>query len=162
MRRHESDLILIAIGANLTARDGTSPRQSCAAAVAGLRALPGLRLVAVSTWIETAPVPASDQPWFVNGAARLAGAVDPAALLAALHGLEAAAGRVRGLANAARTLDLDLIAVGSVLMGEAPVLPHPRAHERAFVLEPLAEIAAGWVHPLLGLTAAEMLERRVR
>ena len=69
-------------------------------------------------------------------------------------------GRRRGLTNAARTLDLDIIAIGGLLRaGPDPILPHPRAHERAFVLAPLADVAPAWVHPLLGLTAAELLAR---
>lgn len=151
-------MILIAIGANLPGSDCAGPRVACEAAVAALSALPGLRIVSVSKWYETIPVPASDQPPYVNGAVRLDGPADPEWLLARLHAIEAKAGRVRDAANAARTLDLDLIAVDGVIRhAPDPVLPHPRAHLRAFVLAPLVDVAPEWMHPILGRTAAELL-----
>lgn len=154
--------ILIALGANLPGPDGASPMETCQLAAAALDALPGLRLVALSGWHRTPPDPPSDQPWYVNAAARLEGEADPAWLLGALHAIEAAAGRVRGAPNAARTLDLDLIAMGDLIRAAPdPILPHPRAHLRRFVLAPLAEVAPGWVHPGLGRTAAA-LERDLR
>lgn len=153
-------MILIAIGANLPAPDGTNPLMTSRRAAAALDALPGLRLRGLSRWWRTAPVPASDQPDYVNGVALLAGHADPAALLAALHAIEARFGRARGEANAARTLDLDLIAVDTLVRaGPDPVLPHPRARERAFVLVPLAEVAPGWVHPGLDEPVEALLAR---
>lgn len=152
-------MILIAIGANLPDHAGAHPLVTCRAAAEALRGLPDLRLVALSRWYATAPVPPSGQPDYVNGIARLEGhAGDPAALLARLHAIEAQAGRVRGVPNAARTLDLDLIDVdGLVRDGPSPILPHPRAHERAFVLRPLADVAPGWCHPRLGRTVEALL-----
>lgn len=76
------------------------------------------------------------------------------AAMTALLGLETEFGRRRGRANAPRTLDLDLIALGRTVLDEPDItLPHPRAHERAFVMGPLAEIAPDWIHPRLGATA---------
>ena len=140
-----------AIGANLPAADGTPPIGTCRRAVQALGRIPGLRVAAVSSWWESAPIPPDPRsPPYVNGVARLEGAADPAGLRAALHAIEEAAGRARPYANAPRVLDLDLIDFdGLVLLGAAPVLPHPRAHLRAFVLRPLAEVAPGWVHPVL-------------
>ncbi len=153
-----SGSILIAIGSNLPDAAGHAPLQVCEAAVAALGRLPGLRLLAVSRWYRTAPVPPSGQPDYINGVAALAGEIAPEALLAALQGIEAAAGRVRGAVNAARVLDLDIIAMGGLLRDSPdPVLPHPRAHLRAFVLVPLAEVAPGWVHPRLGLGIRALL-----
>lgn len=153
-------MVLIALGANLPGPDGATPLATCRAAAAALDGLAGLRLVALSRWYDTTPVPpVPGAPRFVNGVARLAGPVDdPAALLAALHRLEAAAGRQRPYPDAPRSLDLDLIAIGG-LRREAPdpILPHPRAHLRRFVLQPLAEVAPGWVHPAFGVTVEALL-----
>ena len=150
--------ILIAVGANLAGLDGAPPLRTCQRAAAALDALPGLRLVALSRWHETAPDPPSDQPTYINAVALLHGMMDPAALLAALHRIEAAAGRRRSVPNAARTLDLDIIAIGGLVRAAPdPVLPHPRAHLRDFVLVPLAEVAPTWVHPVLGLSVSALI-----
>jgi 2-amino-4-hydroxy-6-hydroxymethyldihydropteridine diphosphokinase len=159
-------MILIAIGANLPAPDGRPPIETCRAAAVALDALPGLRLRGLSRWYLTAPVPPSGQPPYVNAVAVLQTAPgsaepDPAALLAALQAMEAEAGRVRGAQNAARTLDLDIIAMGPggrlVRGAPDPVLPHPRAHERAFVLVPLLDVAPGWIHPVAERSASDLL-----
>ncbi len=151
-------MILVAIGANLPAPGGISVRMSCAEAAEAVGRLPGLRPVKLSPWYRTAPVPAADQPDYCNGALRLEGNGDPAMLLAALHGIEAQFARTRGAVNAARTLDLDLIEMnGLVRRDPPPILPHPRAHLRAFVLRPVLDIAPDWVHPVLQLDAARLL-----
>jgi 2-amino-4-hydroxy-6-hydroxymethyldihydropteridine diphosphokinase len=155
-------MILIAIGANLPGPTGAFPLATCRMAVEALRDLPGLRLQAVSHWYETAPVPPSGQPPYVNGMVRLkpiGPMPDPAALLARLQAIEARCGRQRGLPNAARTLDLDIVAIGALVRDSPdPVLPHPRAHERGFVLRPLADVAPDWVHPALHRNVADLLE----
>ncbi len=154
-----AESILVAIGANLPDPAGRPAVETCRWAVTQLAALPGLRLDAVSRWYRTAPVPASEQADYINGVARLSGAADPPGLLAALHAIEARAGRVRGALNGARTLDLDLLAIGDlVLAGAGLVLPHPRLHERAFVLRPLHDVAPEWRHPVSGGSAALLLQ----
>ena len=153
-----SGSILIAIGSNLADAAGNAPLDVCRQAAAALGRIPGLRVVAVSHWYRTAPVPASDQPDFINGVVLLAGEITPEALLAALQGLEAAAGRQRGAVNAARVLDLDIVAMGNLVRkAPDPILPHPRAHERAFVLAPLADVAPNWRHPVLGTAVGDLL-----
>jgi 2-amino-4-hydroxy-6-hydroxymethyldihydropteridine diphosphokinase len=150
-------VILIAIGANLPDRDGRPPLDTCRAAADALRGLPGLRLAAVSPWYRSASVPPG-QPDYVNGIVRLEGAAEPAELLERLHAIEARAGRTRGLANAARPLDLDIIEINGIVRDAPdPVLPHPRAHLRGFVLVPLADVAPDWIHPRLGVGAAALL-----
>jgi 2-amino-4-hydroxy-6-hydroxymethyldihydropteridine diphosphokinase len=149
--------ILVAIGANLPGPDGRSALATCHSAMEALRGLPGLRLLAVSRWYETAPIPPGGPP-YINGVASLDGAVDPAMLLAWLQAIEARGGRVRGVANAPRTLDLDIVAMGGLLRdAQDPILPHPRCHLRAFVLRPLADVAPCWVHPRLGRNVAALL-----
>jgi 2-amino-4-hydroxy-6-hydroxymethyldihydropteridine diphosphokinase len=151
-------MILIALGANLPAPDGSAPLETCRRAAVALDTLPGLRLRGLSRWYLTTPIPVSEQADYVNAVAHLEGDVEPAALLAALQAIEAAFGRRRSAANAARCLDLDIIAIDAVVRAAPdPILPHPRAHERGFVLLPLADLAPGWVHPRLQLPVAELI-----
>ena len=159
-------MILVAIGGNLVAADGRTPYQLCNQAVDALAGLPGLELVTRSRWYRSTPVPRSDQPDYVNGVVRLRASPglaepEPAALLSMLQAIERSHGRERGVANAARTLDLDIVAMGEAggLRRDAPdpVLPHPRAHERAFVILPLHDVAPDWVHPRLGLAVDRLM-----
>jgi 2-amino-4-hydroxy-6-hydroxymethyldihydropteridine diphosphokinase len=152
-------MILVAIGSNLAAPGLASPRDTAAAALAALP-LFGVEPLQPSHWYLSEPVPVSDQPWFVNGVASIATALSPAALLASLLALEDRFGRTRGERNAARTLDLDLLDYdGRVCDTAALILPHPRLHQRRFVLAPLCEIAPHWRHARLNLNAAELLAR---
>ena len=152
-------MILIGIGSNLAATGFISPEDTARAALVRLPAI-GVSIVRCSRWYLSEPVPLSDQPWYVNAVARVETRLGPAALLRALLSLEARFGRRRGEANAARTLDLDLLDYdGRQSAGAWLVLPHPRLHERRFVLAPLAEIAPQWRHPRLAMTARQLLRR---
>ena len=160
-------MILIAIGANLAAPDGRTSYQLCNEAVDAMAVLPGLAVMVVSRWYRSEPIPRSAQPDYVNGCVRLdaapgASEPEPADMLAILQRIEQAHGRQRSIANAARTLDLDIIAMGSdgalVRDRPDPVLPHPRAHLRAFVLLPLRNVAPHWVHPRFGLTVDRLID----
>ena len=130
------------------------------AALAGLAATPGVERVVASSLYETEPV-GPPQGRYLNAVAALDTTLDAYALFARLAELERAAGRVRGPErNAPRTLDLDLLLFGDECVDTAElVVPHPRLHERAFVLAPLAELAAEVVHPRLHVTVAELLAR---
>ena len=145
-----SSPIVIAVGSNLSSPQFGPPRAICEAALAELSRR-GIRIVSRSRWFESAPVPVSDQPWFVNGVAIVDTALAPEALLALLHDVERRFGRERREVNAARILDLDLIAYGALQRtAPPPLLPHPRLRERAFVLLPLADVAPDWRHPIDG------------
>ncbi len=148
----------LALGSNLGDREA-----HLAAALAGLRATPGLAVTAVSSVYETDPVGPPPQGPYLNAAARVRTSLTPRALLARLLEIEAGRGRLRrGVRAAPRTLDLDLLLYGDRCV-EAPELtvPHPRLCERAFVLEPLCDLAPQLRHPTLGTTIEE-LARRIR
>ena len=104
-------------------------------------------------------MPPSAQPWYVNGVAVVRTALRPPALLAALNQIETGSGRVRASRNDPRVIDLDLLGYHRTLSrgGAPPTLPHPRLHERAFVLLPLREVAPRWRHPGDGRTVAAMI-----
>lgn len=151
-------MILIGVGSNLVTNSGRKPPENCIWAIAQLAGLQNLSLESYSPWYVSAPIPRSDQPDYINGVARLSGAADPVWLLERLHEIEHEAGRIRSVPNAARTLDLDLIDCNGIIrISPPPVLPHPRAHERAFVLRPIRDVAPEWVHPTLGRGAAALL-----
>lgn len=122
---------------------------------AALEALPeaGLALVARSSWWASAAWPDPAGPGYLNGVAIVCTDFSPAETLAALHRVEAQFGRARGEANAPRTLDLDLVAYGRVVQEGDLIVPHPRAHQRLFVMGPLAELASAWIHPITGESA---------
>lgn len=135
----------IAFGSNLGDR-----AHHISAAVAALRATPGVHVDAVSRLIETAPVGPVSQGPFLNAAATLRTTLSPEALLARLMEIERAQGRDRSAGErwGPRTLDLDLLLYGRARLHSATLtLPHPRLHERRFVLQPLSEIAPTWQVP---------------
>lgn len=151
-------MIIIGIGANLPGPCGP-PSATCEAAVAALIEQ-GIAAPRRSRWYRSSPVPASDQPWYVNGVVEIETALPPADIMEILHDIEAQCGRIRGERNAARILDLDLLAYGDNVQsgkGGGICLPHPRMHERAFVLLPLAELCPGWIHPVSGLAVADLI-----
>jgi 2-amino-4-hydroxy-6-hydroxymethyldihydropteridine diphosphokinase len=144
----------VGLGANLG-----DPVATLRQAIAALAGLPQTQLVAASALYRSAPLGYGDQPDFVNAVAQLATGLAPQALLAALLAVEKRHGRERSFRNAPRTLDLDLLLYDALQMAEAGLcLPHPRMHERAFVLAPLLEITPGCLIPGIG-PAADALAR---
>ena len=151
-------MILVGLGANLDSPRFGPPRRTLEAALARLDA-GGIRIVACSQFYRSAPVPASDQPWYVNAVAEVETSLAPKPLLDALLALEVEFGRVRSVANAPRVLDLDLLAYGDAVTAEdaVPALPHPRLAGRAFVLYPLADVAPEWRHPATGAPISDLI-----
>lgn len=144
----------VALGSNLG-----DPQSQVRRGLDALAALPRTRLLAASRLHRTAPVGYADQPDFVNACALLETALPPRALLDALLAIERRHGRVRDIPNGPRTLDLDIVLYGERVVDEPGLaIPHPRAHERAFVLEPLLEVWPDAVIPGRG-PAADCLAR---
>ena len=142
----------IALGSNLQ-----DPAVQVGAGFAALAALPATRLTARSALYRSAPVGYAEQPDFINAVAAIETLLAPRALLDALLAIERSRGRVREFPNAPRTLDLDVLLYGDLQLNEHGLtIPHPRMHERAFVLAPLAEIAPECVIPGRG-TVSDLL-----
>ena len=164
----------LGLGANLPF-GGLEPSETLNSAIDALRSA-GLADVVVSGFYLTKPVPFIDQPDFVNCVLRACTVLKPGELLSLCQSIESKFGRVRDTRWHARTLDIDMLSFGDAIMPgkvgwenlmEAGrdgtiitdlILPHPRLHERAFVLKPLTDICPHWQHPVLGKTAMELLD----
>ncbi|MGC6485252.1 MAG: 2-amino-4-hydroxy-6-hydroxymethyldihydropteridine diphosphokinase [Candidatus Puniceispirillales bacterium] len=148
--------IYLGIGANLTPDGFDSPREGCLAALDSLTA-EGITVVAVSPWYKTAPVPASDQPWFQNAVVQVETSLEAAALMAVLHDRESRFGRVRSQRNEARVLDIDIVDFRGQVRNDNLNLPHPRMHQRGFVLIPLRDLDPAWQHPVSGVSIDNLI-----
>lgn len=127
----------VGLGANLG-----EPRRQVEAALGELDAIPRTRLLKASSLYRSVPMGYAQQPEYVNAVAELETSLAASALLAALQAIESRHGRSRSFANAPRTLDLDILLFGDAMLSEPGLtIPHPRMHERAFVLKPLLELA---------------------
>jgi 2-amino-4-hydroxy-6-hydroxymethyldihydropteridine diphosphokinase len=149
-------MILIALGANLPSTAGP-PAATLKSALDRL-ADQGVKIRSVSSFYESPAWPDPADPKFVNAVAVVETALQPVELLALLHGIETAHGRLRSTVNAPRSLDLDLLDYDGRLISDGVTLPHPRLAQRAFVLVPLAEIAPAWRHPVTGQSVGELLD----
>ncbi|WP_214646492.1 2-amino-4-hydroxy-6-hydroxymethyldihydropteridine diphosphokinase [Sneathiella litorea] len=154
-------MILIGLGANMPHPDHGDPLNTLTEVVRRLRKIADISRQ--SSWYRSAPVPASDQPWFVNAVLSVETELPAPELLNLLHGVEREFGRIRRQKWEPRVLDVDLLTYRDLVtvnqdQRAGPVLPHPYMHERAFVLAPIAEIAPEWRHPVSKLQATELLE----
>ena len=144
--------IYIGLGANLPHPQYGPPKATLERALDALRGR-GIEVLRVSPWYRTAPVPASDQPWYINAVVEISASLPADRLLAELHVVEETFGRVRSVPNAPRLIDLDLLDFRGEIARGGPgqaTLPHPRMIGRAFVLRPLADLAPDWRHPETG------------
>lgn len=148
-------MILIGLGANLPSAAGP-PERTLHEALRRLSAC-GAAVAAVSRFYATPAWPDQADPPFVNAAAMLESALAPDAMMTLLAETETAFGRSRGLRNAPRTLDLDLLDYDGRIAHGALELPHPRLETRGFVLIPVADLLPGWVHPVSGKAVAELI-----
>jgi 2-amino-4-hydroxy-6-hydroxymethyldihydropteridine diphosphokinase len=140
----------VGLGANIG-----EPRQQLSAALGELHGLPDTRMTANSSLYRSAPLGYTDQPEFLNAVAQLDTRLSAEALLERLQEIEQRHGRERPFAGAPRTLDLDLLLYGEQTIASPRLaVPHPRMHQRAFVLKPLAEIAPEALIPGRGTAAA--------
>jgi 2-amino-4-hydroxy-6-hydroxymethyldihydropteridine diphosphokinase len=152
-------MILVAVGSNISQPEFGAPRAVCAAAVAAIEA-GGCAITAKSRWFRSAAIPISDQPDFINGVISVETRMSPTELLVFLHRIENRFDRERSVPNAARTLDLDLLAFNEIVNEGpvSPILPHPRMTDRAFVLLPMRDIAGNWRHPVTGASLSALIE----
>lgn len=144
----------LGIGSNLGDKTGNLRAAPAALARHGT-------IAAVSPLYATEPVGPVEQDWFLNACAHLETGLDAAALLAVIERIESDLGRERGIPNGPRTIDIDLLLYDDLIVESAELtVPHPRMHLRRFVLEPLAAIAPGLLHPRLGKTIADLLREQ--
>lgn len=163
-------MIVIGLGSNLTTGKYSTSKEILEAAIS-LLINKGLDVIKVSNFYETEPVPKSDQPWFVNAAICVETSLSANELLRTLHDVENELGRVRKERWEARIIDLDLLCYNNLIfpnetewsyklsedMPDGAIIPHIRLHERDFVLIPMNEIAADWMHPIFNKNTQNML-----
>ncbi|EUK18987.1 2-amino-4-hydroxy-6-hydroxymethyldihydropteridine diphosphokinase [Commensalibacter papalotli (ex Botero et al. 2024)] len=145
----DENMIIIAVGSNLGGVWSDTPYGMCQEALRRL----SVKLqcsIKQSCWYQTSPIPPSSQPLYTNGVVALDVKIKPIDLLNILNEMEKEAGRVRQKLNDARPLDLDILDVNGEIINDIPklIVPHPRMHQRGFVLYPLRDIDPEWIHPI--------------
>ena len=150
--------IIIGIGGNLKSEEGAHPIKVAMKAISYFKDYL-INVTNQSSWYETEPIPKSDQPNFFNCIVLANTNLNELDVLKSLHEIEHKLGRKRRMVNEARIIDLDLIDYSNkILINKEIVIPHPRAHQRRFVMEPLAELDNTWVHPILKININKILK----
>ena len=147
---------LIAIGSNLVSPTFGLPIKNCIEAVRKLSFF--FNVIKISKWYKSEPIPKSQQPWFINGLINVETNFSPEEIMKTLLKIENEFGRLRSKKNEARIIDLDLIDYDNLIKEtKFLTLPHPRMHERLFVLRPLNDISSTWKHPILKKSVKELI-----
>ena len=141
-------MIYIGIGSNLNGKNNETPLQNCKKALVELKK--EVNICKISSWYKSEPIPVSNQPWFINGIIEISTNKSSLDLLEFILSIEKVFGRVREKKNEARILDLDIIDYKKKILyiKNKLIIPHPRMHERSFVLQPLSELNPKWMHPI--------------
>ena len=141
-------MIYIGIGSNLNGKNNETPLQNCKKALVELKK--EVNICKISSWYKSEPIPVSNQPWFINGVIEISTDKSSLDLLEFILSIEKVFGRVREKKNEARILDLDIIDYKKKILyiKNKLIIPHPRMHERSFVLQPLNELNPKWIHPI--------------
>ena len=141
-------MIYIGIGSNLNGKNNETPLQNCKKALVELKK--EVNICKISSWYKSEPIPVSNQPWFINGVIEISTDKSLLDLLEFILSIEKVFGRVREKKNEARILDLDIIDYKKKILyiKNKLIIPHPRMHERSFVLQPLSELNPKWMHPI--------------
>ena len=141
-------MIYIGIGSNLNGKNNETPLQNCKKALVELKK--EVNICKISSWYKSEPIPVSNQPWFINGVIEISTNKSSLDLLEFILSIEEVFGRVREKKNEARILDLDIIDYKKKILyiKNKLIIPHPRMHERSFVLQPLSELNPKWMHPI--------------
>ncbi len=150
-------MIIIGLGSNLISNIGSKPQKNCKLALEKMREV-DIFPIKVSSFFESAPLPVSTQPWFVNLAVSVKTDLTPHKLLNTLLSIESDMGRKREGKNEPRVIDLDILVFNNIIIKtENLVLPHPRIIDRAFVLYPIQELNPSWEHPVSGESIANLI-----
>jgi 2-amino-4-hydroxy-6-hydroxymethyldihydropteridine diphosphokinase len=150
------EVVYLGLGSNLGDKAG-----NCLRALEGISASHHTHIQAVSSLYKTEPIGYRDQDWFINCVAKGSTTLKPRPLQRFLQGIEKQMGRIRTFQMGPRLIDIDILFYGAEVVAEAGlIIPHPRLHERGFVLVPLAELAPGLPHPILKKTIDELLKNR--
>ena len=140
-------MIYIGIGSNLNGKNNETPLQNCKKALNELKK--GVNICKASSWYKSEPIPISNQPWFINAVVEISTSMSSLELLEFILNIEKVFGRIRKKKNEPRIIDLDIVDYKNqiVSFNKKLKIPHPRMHQRAFVLLPLRELNPFWVHP---------------